>query len=178
MKKYVKSQLKESFLNIQFIIIFIVLIISLIISISNKSEFFIYLFLGCTFLVILFIIGFFRRIKMRKNLGEVKNGKLKYEPYTININQFIEECKMGLMYSLVKINNEIYELETQPDEVNSKKFDNFICYINEKEIKGVDNFLNYKFDNVHSLKDLKEISFLEYNNADPKKYFVEKTIDL
>ena len=106
---------------------------------------------------------------------EAIHSKYAYGP---EINQFIEECKMGLMYSLVKINNEIYELETQPDEVNSKKFDNFICYINEKEIKGVDNFLNYKFDNVHSLKDLKEISFLEYNNADPKKYFVEKTIDL
>ena len=46
----------------------------------------------------------------------------------MNKKEFLEECKMGLMYSIVKIDGNIYTLETQLDNVNSKKYDKFICY--------------------------------------------------
>ena len=110
------------------------------------------------------------------NLDEIKKGKIKYPPYVIDKDRFIEECKSGLIYSIVRINGEIYELEVQLDNLSSKKYDRFICYINNTKIIGLDNFLNYKYDGVHIINDLKHIEFLEYNNENPKRYFGDKII--
>ncbi|MBP5647768.1 hypothetical protein J6X04_00535 [Candidatus Saccharibacteria bacterium] len=115
---------------------------------------------------------------MQKHADDVRSGKNKYEPYTIDKKAFVEECKNGLMYSLIKIDDNVYEIETQLDKANSTDYDEFVCYINNEEIIGVDAFLNYKFDGVRSFSDLDTIEFLEYNNDEPKKYFVDRKIDL
>lgn len=59
---------------------------------------------------------------------------------------------------------------------NLSFYNDFICYINDNEIKGVDNFFNFKFDGIHSFNDFDYIEFLEYNSSDPKKYFVDNII--
>lgn len=183
MKNNKVEKFKESFLNFKFLVIMLIFIASLIclIAFNNKTyekygDLIVAFFLGSLFLIILFVIGYFKNIKMDDNLKDIKDGKIKYNPYIIDINRFIEECKMGLMYSLVRINNEIYELEIQLDKVNSNDYDKFTCYINDKEITGIDNFLNYKFDGNNCLMNFKEIEFLEYNKNDPKEYFVNKKI--
>lgn len=183
MKNNKVEKFKESFLNFEFLVIMLIFIASLIclIAFNDKTyekygDLIVVFFLGSLFLIILFVIGYFKNIKMDDNLKDIKDGKIKYNPYIIDINRFIEECKMGLMYSLVRINNEIYELEIQLDKVNSNDYDKFTCYINDKEITGIDNFLNYKFDGNNCLMDFKEIEFLEYNKNDPKEYFVNKKI--
>lgn len=90
-------------------------------------------------------MGYFRGVKLRNNIDNVKNGNIKYEPYTI-------------------------------DKTVSNNYDKFICYINETEIIGLDNFLNYKYDGVHCLDELNSIEFLEYNSNDPRLYFEEHKI--
>lgn len=114
--------------------------------------------------------------KKTNKLEEIKKGNQKYESYFLNNEDFIKECKTGLFYSIVRIKGEIYELEVQLDEVCSEDYDNFICYINDTEIKGLNNFLNYDLGNNTYLKDLTTIEFIEYNNTDPKKYFVDGII--
>ena len=114
--------------------------------------------------------------KKTNKLEEIKKGNQKYESYFLNNEDFLKECKTGLFYSIVRIKGEIYELEVQLDEVCSEDYDNFICYINDTEIKGLNNFLNYDLGNNTYLKDLNTIEFIEYNNTDPKKYFVDGII--
>ena len=174
----VKEKFKESFISVQFIIIFVVTILSIIFYFVLNLEFLLYLFLFGLLLIILFVIGFVRNVKMQKHADDVRSGKNKYEPYTIDKKAFVEECKNGLMYSLIKIDDNVYEIETQLDKANSTDYDEFVCYINNEEITGVDAFLNYKFDGVRSFNDLDTIEFLEYNNDEPKKYFVDRKIDL
>ncbi len=176
MDKNIKDQLKESFFNIQFIMIFIITIVFIILYVFLEYSFLLYFIMFGLILVLLYIIGFFRGIKMRKHVALSRSGELKYEPYSIDRNRFIDECKIGLMYSLIRINGQIYEVETQLDKINSTNYNDFICYINDNEIKGVDNFLSFKFDGMHSFNDLDYIEFLEYNSSDPKKYFVDNII--
>jgi ABC-type multidrug transport system fused ATPase/permease subunit len=178
MTSNVKEKFKESFVNVQFAIVLTVTILSIILYFVFNLEFLLYLFLFGLFLIILFVIGFLRNVKMQKHADDVRSGKNRYEPYTIDKETFVEECKNGLMYSLIRIDDNIYEVEAQLDRVNSTNYDNFVCYINNEEIVGVDAFLNYKFDGVRSFNDLDAIEFLEYNNNEPKKYFVDKKIDL
>lgn len=176
MKHHFKEQVKESFMNFQFLIIVLGTIISLIFGIIFTSEILLYIAAIGILLILLYLIGFCSGLIRRKNVAKVRNGQIKYEPYTIDIKQFIEECQFGLFYSIIRINNQIYEVETQPDKVNSTNYDHFTCYINDQEIIGLDNFLNYKFDGLHSLKELDTIEFLEYNAADPRRYFIDHTI--
>lgn len=177
MKKNLEKQFKESFINVQFIVIFIGTVLSIIFYfVANLDFLLIFFFLGL-FLIVFYVIGFCKCVKMRNHADDIRNGNLKYKPYIIDKESFIFECKNGLIYSLIRINNVIYEIETQLDVINSTNYDRFICYVDENEIKGIDNFLNYKFDGVHSFNDLDTIEFLEYNNNDPKRYFVDKIID-
>ncbi len=171
MKKYIKVQFRESFINVQFFVILIATILCIILDLIFDYRFLFNLTLLGLFFIVLYIIGFFRSIRMRSYVDKVRSGTLKYEPYTIDKQRFIEECREGLLYSLVRINNVIYEVEALDDRTNDPA--QFICYINDNEIIGVDNFLNYKFDGVHSFNDLDTIEFLEYNHLDPKKYFVD-----
>lgn len=182
-KKEKKKIYKEVFYNKGFIISFIALILGIIslfiITITGERRFeydarafTLFGIMG----VSMYMWSYYVTIKEHKNVKKIKNGKIKYPSYIVDKKEFLEECKMGLMYSIVKIDGNIYTLETQLDNVNSKKYDKFICYINDIEIKGLDNFLNYKFDGKKSLNDLKKFEFLEYNNADPKKYFVDRIL--
>lgn len=125
------------------------------------------------FITILYTIYYIKITIHKKNVNRIKEGSLKYTPYTIDKTKFIEECKTGLIYSIVRIDNKIYELEVQPE---NKEYDKYVCYINNKEIVGLDNFLNYKYDGIHCLNDLKHIEFLEYNETDPRKYFIDHII--
>lgn len=176
MDENVKKQLKKSFGNVQFCVITILTIVSCIGYFMADIEILKDVFVLGVFLIAIFVYGFFKGLKMEKNIENVKNGKLKYEPYILNKEAFVKECENGLMYSLIRINNEIYEIETQLDEVESKNYDKFTCFINENEIQGLENFFNFKFDNGTCLKDMNEIEFLEYNNNDPKEYFVNGVI--
>ena len=178
MKKNIKEQFKESFLNIRFLIIFLALIGTLLwlftkgktatdhdLTLGSR------IFTGIISIIIVYIIGFFRSLKLRNNADNVRSGKIKYKPYMIDKARFIEECKSGLIYSIVRIDGKIYELETQINKVKSPNFDKFICYINETQIIGLDNFLNYKYDGTHCLNELNNIEFLEFNETDPIVYF-------
>lgn len=183
MKENIKKQFKESFFNVKFLIILLALIGALLwlftkgktatehdITLVSRTLAWILL------VMILYIISFFRSLKLRNNANRVRSGNFKYQPYTIDKAKFIEECKMGLMYSIVRIDGKIYEIETQIDKINSPKYDKYICYINETEIIGLDNFLNYKYDGTHCLNELNHIDFLEYNETDPRVYFEEHTL--
>lgn len=183
MKENIKKQFKESFLNIRFLIILLTLIGTLWwlftkgkTATNHDLTLASRLLTGMISVVIIYIVGFFRSLKFRNNANNVRKGKIKYEPYTIDKSRFIEECKMGLIYSIVKIDGKIYELETQINRVKSPNYDKYICYINETKIIGLDKFLNYKYDGTHCLNELNHIDFLEYNETDPRVYFEEHTL--
>lgn len=175
MKKNLKIQCKESFINIQFIIIFISTIFSAILYFGFHLDLLLYVFLLGLLFVGAFIIGFFREVKRRNYTDRVRNGVLKYEPYTVDKKTFLEECKnAGLLYSLIRINNIIYEIVAfPPGTVSPNNYSQYECYINDTKIIGLDSFLHYKFDGVHSFLDLDSIEFLEYNHDDPRKFFVD-----
>ena len=177
MKKNVSDQLDESFKNVQFIIILIATILSFILYlVFNNLDFFFYIFLAGLALIMLYIIGFFRGLRLRNHVSDVKNGQRKYQPYIIDKARFIEECKTGLLYSMIEVDNNVYGIEVQLDEINSENYDKFTCYIDKTEIVGLDNFLNHKLNGAHSLNDLDSVKFLDYANGDPKKYFEDRTI--
>lgn len=158
-------------------VMFISLIIDFLVIIDVFSNFPNFLYVTLLFCFVI-SLGVYSELPLLPdgNLDEIKKGKLKYTPYVIDKEKFIRECKSGLIYSIVRINGEIYELEVQLDNISSKKYDNFICYLNNIKIIGLDNFLNYKYDGVHTLNELKHIEFLEYNNDNPKKYFDDKIV--
>ena len=174
MDNNIKKRIKESFMSVQFIIIAVITIASIVLYFTTDMNYLLYVIICGVGLIILYIIGFFRNIAMDKHALKIKEGNVKYNPYVVDKTTFINECKNGLMYSIIRVNNNIYEIEVQID--NSDNYDQFICYINDNEIIGLDNFLNFKLDNNYSLNDLNSIEFLEYNNTDPKKYFVDKII--
>ena len=176
MSKSVKDCVKESFMNGQFIAIAIATVVLFFLYMAFKTDLLLYLFLTGTLFIALYIIGFFNNVSSVKSVENAKEGSLKYEPYIVDKETFIEDCKSGLMYSLVRINNNIYGIETQLDKISSINYDKFICYINDEEITGLDNFLNYKFDGTHSFNDLHNIEFLEYNHNDPKEHFENNAI--
>lgn len=187
-KKEINTQIKkdednDNFFNIYSAIILLLIIVSSIcLLINNKIVdndiriLIAFLFIISLFIMVLYVISHFRITKMKKNINNLKDGKIKWLPYTIDRATFIEECKTGLIYSIVRIDGKIYELETQIDNIKSPKYDKFICYINENEIIGLDNFLNYKYDGIHCLNELSHIEFLEFNETDPRTYFVNHTI--
>ena len=170
MKKNTEIQYKESFVNIQFIIIFIVTILSAILYFVFHLAFSLYVFLIGLWFIVAFIIRFFSEVKRRNYIDKVRGGTLKYEPYIVDKKTFLEECKYGLGYSLIRINNTIYEIGVDVPSINSTS-NYYECYINETEIIGLDNFLHYKIDGVHSFLDLDSIEFLEYNHEDPRRCF-------
>lgn len=115
-------------------------------------------------------------LKEEEKMKSIKEGTRKYQIFYLSLEKFIQECQTGLLHSVVKIDGNIYELEVQLDKANSKQYQNFICYINDIKIKGLNNFLNYKFDKQCCLNNLEKIEFLEYNGQDPRIYFEEKII--
>ena len=177
MTSFVKEKFKESFINIQFIAIFLGTIASIILYFFFTSEILLSIFLLGLFLTILFVVGFVKNIKSQKHTDSVRNGERKFESCFVDKNVFVNECRNGLLRSLIKIGDGVYEVETQLDDINSTNYDKFVCYFNDQEIVGVDAFLNYKFDGVHSLNDLNVIEFLEYDGGDPKKYFGNSNIN-
>lgn len=158
-------------MNGQFMAIFGFTILNILLYIFLHVNLFLYLFFLDLFLVILYVIGYFHNVMIAKHANDVRNGDIEYSPYIIDKERFIEECRSGLLYSLVRIDGNIYEIEVQLDKVNSTNYDEFVCYINDNEIIGVDNFLSYKYDDIHSFNDLEDIEFLEYNHVEPSKYF-------
>ncbi len=140
-------------------------------------DIFVDLLLFVIAVVISVVSGIIINKKRKKNINSLEQGNLKYPPYIIDKTTFIEECKMGLVYSTIRINSKIYEIETTPgDNKSIYDYDSFICYINKNEIIGIDNFLNYKLEDNNTLNDLENIEFLECNEDDPKKYFVDRIL--
>ncbi len=171
--KDLKKQLKESFLNktiIVIVIIFVVMVISFVLIPKAFEEFGV-LFLLAAFLILLFVIGFFRGLGSRKYQNELALGNLKYNPVRISRDKFIEECKSGLMPSYIRVNGAIILIATQFGEGDV----DYVCYIDDKEIKGLDEFLSTVLieGGTTALGDLNEIEFLECNGGDPQTYLID-----
>lgn len=157
-----------------------VTIVSLILYLTIKNEYVVDA-MRSVFWLSLYISGIYIfstiiLLEEKNNIKNVKNGIIKYAPFMVNKNEFIDECKTGLLHSIVKIDGKIYELEVQIDEKNVKKYDKFVCYIDENKIIGLDNFLNFKYDGAHCLNELNKIEFLEYNENDPREYFINRVL--
>ena len=177
MNEYEKK-IKKNYIELGITII--VTIVSLILYLTVKNEYVVDA-MRSVFWLSLYISGIYILsttilLEEKNNIKNVKNGIIKYAPYMVNKNEFIDECKTGLLHSIVRIDGKIYELEVQLNEKNVKKYDKFICYINDNEIIGLDKFLNFKYDGVHCLNELDKIEFLEYNENDPREYFINRVL--
>ena len=112
---------------------------------------------------------------MRNHQDQLAQGKIKYPPIKIDHDKFIEECKSGLIPSCIRVNGKVYSITTQIGE-SGDDVESFTCYVDDNEIKGLTNFLNYKIGDQFSLNELAEIEFLECNNGDPSKYLIEHKV--
>ena len=109
------------------------------------------------------LVSFLNEAKFIKEVYSYKNGlkKFSYKPYIISTNELLDIIKTyGLALTYIKIKN-IYAIEVVKQE------ENYTCYIDEKEINNLDDFLKYNIDDTQ-LSKTNKITILAYNDGDPK----------
>ena len=156
-----KEVFKKDFYNYKTLIIVLSFITLSILSI--KYSFFLYPLSLITIIIIMSLVSFLNEVKFIKEVYSYKNGlkKFSYKPYIISTNELLDIIKTyGLALTYIKIKN-IYAIEVVKQE------ENYTCYIDEKEINNLDDFLKYNIDDTQ-LSKTNKITILAYNDGDPK----------
>ena len=131
------------------------------------------------FLVFAFFFGFWfafnlyfylKKRKREQRLIEVKKGNIKYKPIELNYDDFINLCRKGLPVSIIKLDNEYYNIScVLYEDIETEKY-KFLCTINNRRFRSLEALKNYKF-NGKKLNEFNKIIIMEIDNNDPKDFY-------
>lgn len=125
------------------------------------------------FFGLLFSINIYFYLKKRrreKRLIEIREGNIKYDPIELSYNDFISLCRKGLPTSIIKLDNEYYNIScVLYEDLETEKY-KFICTINNKRLRSIEALMNYNF-NGKKLSNYNKIIIMEIDNKNPKEFY-------
>lgn len=152
------------------IINFLVLVISIVMYVITDILIFLIVSFAMAILLSLNLYFYIKNYKRNNRLMNIKKGHMLFPTLEVNYNDFINMCRKGLPYSVIKLDNNIYTISSVLYEDLETDDYKFIITINNKRYKKIESLLNYKF-NGKRLTDYKKIVFIEIDGNDPKDYY-------
>lgn len=138
-------------------------------AITNFIVFLVFSF----FFGLLFALNLYFYLKKRKReqrLIEIKEGNIKYKPIEVNYGDFINLCRKGLPVSIIKLDNEYYNIScVLYEDIDTENY-KFLCTVNNKRFRSLETLKNYKF-NGKKLNEYNKIIIMEIDNHDPKDFY-------